>query len=498
MAEKNLEDIQSFPILTTEVGNTARPATSGITSGTSLGQIIESSLREVLGWRPRASDPKGFLAALNQAFSLKETEGHTEWAWIQRSYAVQQDMGAVTGAQASIYARAKAALDQSLPLLEGLTPLRADADREDNDAVRAIVRSRLTELVYELGQVGGPRVGRVDDLFRSLLGATLVPADPAGTVSGLFGQMREEFGFERNSVNTIEEEQDLTNFVILVDQVVALHGTWVAQRPFFEGAPGTNVFLGTQLVLLSRALAVVAESVQETYFVMDSVFLGSAERQTTPLPGGVKLTVAELLGWVEHFASDEAPRVIREGGKDGVITLQPTVETLSALVNAILDDDTPSGGTSRQARLNPTPGFHTPRVQRALRELHVNLQETGKLFNQIKRLPPPEVTWVYPGEGSDSETAKLVNLHGKNFSDTLSMKVTLEQAKQNPINGTIKETTDSWMEVCFDLSQKPCGYWNVVVKTPGGTTQLQNGFKVNGYGVSGTAQALIPDPKPKK
>ena len=44
---------------------------------------------------------------------------------------MQADLGAVTGAQASIYSRAKVALYQSLPLLEGLTSLRVDILPED-------------------------------------------------------------------------------------------------------------------------------------------------------------------------------------------------------------------------------------------------------------------------------------------------------------------------------------------------------------------------------
>ena len=83
----------------------------------------------------------GFQAALTGAFQLREVEGHTQWAWQQRGYAVQADMGALTGAQASIYARARSALDQLLPLLAGLTSLnpalwprtgpRGDTNRRD-------------------------------------------------------------------------------------------------------------------------------------------------------------------------------------------------------------------------------------------------------------------------------------------------------------------------------------------------------------------------------
>lgn len=493
MSDENLKDLQSYPVLTSEVGYTgiSRPAALGTPGAASLGQIVESALREVLGWRPRASDPKGFVAALNQAFSPKEREGYTEWTWIPRSYAVQQDMGAVTGAQASIYARAKAALDQSLPLLDGLKPLRADSDAEDTDAIRAIVRSRLTELVYELGQVGGPRVERVDELFDSLLGPTSSAndPDPAGTVNGLLGQMREEFGFERVRVNTIEEEQNLTNFVILVDHITALKGTWDAQRLFFERADGTNVFLGTQLVLLSRALAVVAESVQETYFAMDSVFLGPAERQTTRLPHDVKLTVAELLGWIERFATEEAPRIIREGGKDGVIALQQTVEQLRGLVEDSLDNSSP--GAAPQARVNPTRGFHTPRVQRALEELHTNLKETARLFNQIKRLPNPVVVSVHPSQTFARSLVRLT-VDGENFQNGATVNLLKGQIEIPGTNRTIVSATE--INATFDVTdpvKAPVGLWDVMVTNmDGGSGQLTGGFEII------DVQSPSPSPQP--
>src|SRR5215211_7849819 len=111
MSEETINDLQSFPVLTSEVGRTGGQR-SGYADGSPLGQTVEATLREVLAWRPRPTDPGGFLAALNQAFSITEVEGHTEWAWKARSYSVQADLGKVTGAQASIYSRARNALDQ--------------------------------------------------------------------------------------------------------------------------------------------------------------------------------------------------------------------------------------------------------------------------------------------------------------------------------------------------------------------------------------------------
>jgi hypothetical protein len=465
-ADMNIKDLQSFPVLTKEIDYTdmARPATSPVPGAAPLGQIIEVALRDVLAWRPRAGDAQGFLTALNQAFSLKELEGHTVWEWTPRSYAVQHEMGAVTGAQASIYARARAALDQVLPLLEGLYPLRADADLEDDDSVRAVVRSNLTELVGELGVVGGPRVQRVDDYFESLLGPNPDLRDPERVGGGL-GMMRERFGMERSRVNMIPEEQNLTNFIILVDQVNALRQTWNEQRHFFDRR-GTDVFLGTHLVILSRALSALAESVYETYLVMDSVFLGPSDRETTSLnlePGKPPITIAELLRWVERFASEEGPRMIREAGKDGVIAFRSTVERLYQLVEA-------AWKISQQPSPNPQRGFHTGRTQTALEELTKHLQATRDLTDQLKRLPPLKIVAIDPATAPVSGSIRLT-IDGENFQPDALVWLTPWGKGEERFEGTrVTFVSSTQLRATFDWKRAAGSQWAVSVRNPDGVT----------------------------
>ena len=259
--------------------------------GTSaLAQTADKAIREVLSWRTKSDDAKGFLAALGQAFSLKEVEGHTQWNWTPRSYTVQTDMGAVTGAQASIYTRAKVALDQSMPLLDGLYPLVPSVEPEDLATAQSVVRSQFTALVNEFGVVGGPRVPRVDQLFHLLLGHDNPDAPPTRpedlSVHGSLGLVRKRFGLERKFVTTVDDEQNLTNYLILVDYVLGLNHSWIHDKNYFVRngvTPGFSPFFGTQLVLLSRSMDVVAQAVQDAYFAMDSVFMGDAERQISQL-----------------------------------------------------------------------------------------------------------------------------------------------------------------------------------------------------------------------
>jgi hypothetical protein len=400
-----VQDLATYPVLTEEIdGAPAGRGGGGVAGGRSASQLVEGALRDVLGWRPRPTDPRGFIAALSQSFSCQEVQGHTECRWTPRTATVQiqADLGAITGAQASIYSRAKVALDAALPLLDGLYPLDPNADPEDLEATRSIIRSELSALVAELGIEGGPRVFRVDELFLELLGTREEPVTDPEDVGGQLGELRKRFGLERRRINTIEEEQNFTNFLILVDYVNGLLASWISQRGFFDGSSG-KPFFGTQLVLLSRMLAVVGESVEEVEFTLDSVFIGGAERSTLrlffpprsdpaaftdsygqplPLPPGTpSILLSELLDWVRQFATEDGPRLIQDAGKDGVGAFTPVLDRLRALVRGALTDD--HGGVQDPDRL--PDGYSTRRVQNALGELAKQLDEAHRLAVQVKR-----------------------------------------------------------------------------------------------------------------
>lgn len=453
MATKNgtdIENIQAFPVLTSQLSpNSGRNHTGGTGSG-NLSQITEQAFRDILAIRPSKSDPKSILSALQNAFTISQVDGHTEWTWTPRSFTVQADMGEVTGAQASIYTRAKAALDQSIILLDTLKSLRGDSDDEDSAAARSIIRSNLIDLVNELGRVGGPRVQLVDGKFETLLGFTAqegsnAPIDPE-LVGGLLGRLRELFGLSRPLVNTIAEEQNLTNYYILVDHISALEQNWRSRRHFFTGE-GTNVFLGTQLVQLGWALAVLADTVYESEAILDSVFIGAAERQTMRLAfsqdqatgtrGRIALvseqtpnsiTMDELLSWIRHFAAQEGPLTIREAGKDGVISLLGTVNRLELLLSKLneLIKQKPNDGTAL------SDGMYTPRVQHTFKDLLIHSQRVKQLIAQLRRLPDPEISFV---EAQSGELVWKLHIFGAHFQAGLQIKLLSQRiGVVHPIN----------------------------------------------------------------
>jgi len=405
----------SYPILTEEVGyppsplantGSTSPRTGGTGHGASFGPVVSRALQDVLGWKIKADDAKGFVGALKQSFDLTMVEGAVVGKWKRPSYAVQTDLsGGLTGAQLSIYTMANTLLDQALPLIDGLTALDPAANAEDVFAMKDLVRNQLTNLTSEIGYLGGPRVMRVQQYFQMLLGVRLTLYDPTATpmlhvtsltptsgsplamafpppynaanpwppdvvasaetwqrlaqpwtnpdyVQGSLGDLRDELGLNStpvpppgapvpagsvsvpNYINTVADETDATNFRIVVDYVNSLLNVWSNSIQFFAGT--TSPFLGTQLVIISRQLGVISETVNEVRFVLDSVFIGPSLRATTQLvfqnlphvinsvdtPTAVRhlppIYLEDLLLWTENFVGDEAQDAIQNGGKLGL------------------------------------------------------------------------------------------------------------------------------------------------------------------------------------
>lgn len=485
--DPRIDDALSYPLITQEVDSSRRSSAPGTSGGSQYAQVVQGALRDILGWRTRDNDPKGFMAALTQSFEPTEANGMTTWKWTPHTYAIQADLGAITGAQAAIYARAKVALDQSLPLLEGLKPLRADVDLEDAESVRAVVRSALMELVQQLGEEGGPLNTRVDGYFEMLLGEEGNADDEVPSSRSQLGLLRETFGLEREHVNTIAEEQTLTNFLILVDYVNSLRFTWNTQSGAFDRI-GNDAFFGTHSVLLGRALAVVAESVQQTYFVMDSVFLGAAERENTELEleidgSSTRVFIGELLNWVENFALDEGPRLIQEGGKDGVIySFLPTVRKLTELVKAAADVSAGRATIAAGAGSKPTAAFHSVRVGRSLDELSFHLEKTAERADQIKRDPPPSITDVLPSEATfaGGDRRFLVSIFGRNLKSNATVQLVSNDPRTLAPEDSIQIILSRESEVVATVDQARVAgtTWSIVVTNPDGQSDRSKPFTI--------------------
>jgi hypothetical protein len=398
-------DLAAYPVLTEEVGYPPAPLSTpsggapSAPGGSGLGQIASRAVADVLGWKVKTDDPKGFVGALTQAFTLTEVEGHIVSKWVPRNYAVQSDLsGGITGAQASLYTRANDALGESLPLLDGLYALDPAAVPEDVDALREVVRDQMTQLVNELGYAGGPRVARVNQYFFLLLGPPLslslssatVPQFDPDKIQGTLGNLRDYYGLAtlpkgkpNPLVNTVDDEQNTTNFRVLSDYLTSLAQSWISNLQFFVLQSVNTVtstpFLGTQLVLISRQLSVTAELVDDVRFALDSVFIGSSERQTLlivfpPASNFAPIFLEDLLSWIQRLVSEEAPGVIQSSGKFGVFQIVQVAGQLQLML----------AGAINPVNTSAIPkGYFTPRVQRAMAALADQLAELINLATPV-------------------------------------------------------------------------------------------------------------------
>jgi hypothetical protein len=422
----------AYPILTEEVGYPPSPVSGGGNGKSrngagmngrngSLGPVVTKALQDVLGWKVKAGDATGFVGALNQSFALKTVEGAVVSTWTPRSYAVQSDLaGGLTGAQASIYTMAKTLVDQMDPLLDGLYALNPAADAEDIAAMKDIIHSQLDNLVSEIGYLGGPRVMRVHHYLSMLLGIKLhiAAASPPSltilrqsipsqsplsgvalppnswtspdTILGSLGNLRDLLGLYSLPVpggadielyvNTVADETDVTNFRILVDYANSLLNGWTNSFQYFAFfGQRQSPFLGTQLVMLSRQLGVIAEVVDEVRFVLDSVFIGPSQRQTLRVTFAPILTTTgvlrlpdiyleDLLEWMHSFVGAEAQDVIQNAGKIGI------GEDFNTMISQMY---TQAYGLYLYSHSNPALPIGTTRVQESLYKL---LNELSELY----------------------------------------------------------------------------------------------------------------------
>jgi hypothetical protein len=445
-----------YPILTEELGYPPSPvagggatARGGAGRNGALGPIVNKAIQDVLGWKIKAGDATGFIGALNQSFQLKTIEGSVVSTWNPRSYVVQSDLSSgISGAQASIYTMAKTLVDQMLPLIDGLYPLDPAANLEDVAALKDVVSSQLSNLCSEIGYPGGPRIVRVQQYLSLLLGVTVrvtygvglttptinfVPADfqppdltsPLGIafpnwvgstgpvdywtdadfVLGSLGDLRDLLGLFSlpvtnglgavlipGYINSIADEQDATNFRILVDYANALLNAWINSVQFFAGLQ--SQFLGTQLVVISRQLGVISEVVDEVRFVLDSVFIGPAQRDTLQVvaldPTGVPLPpiyLSDQLQWIQDYVGAEAQDVIQNAGKFGLgEDFTTMIGQLYSQALGLYTATLPAGRayvlTIPGASPLP-PSLSTPRVHESLYKLVLQLYDLYNMANAI-------------------------------------------------------------------------------------------------------------------
>ncbi|MER7959786.1 hypothetical protein [Streptomyces sp. NPDC096030] len=456
-----------FPVLTQEV----RPGAATGSGDGDLGRLAAQTISDVLGWRPRGEDADGFVAALAGSFEIKRVEGHNEAVWTPRGYAVQADLGLVTGGQASLAARARTTMRDALPLLDALVPLRVEPDVQDAEAFRSLVRHELEELLKEL-ESPVIRSERVDELFDQLTGGQTFAGNPvrvtAAAVAGHLGELREQLGLTRENVNTIEEERIQTSFHTLADWILSLESSWHEQKGEISLADGAAGFLGTTLVRLSQEFAAVSAQVEEVWAALDSVFITVGERQTIRLDSKSSLSLEGMLTWLHEFFTFEGKKIIQSSGKDGLErAVTPVLIRLERLVldNLVRKLPTPLGQITLQVTGDAVkpPGFYSARVQLAVYELHNYIQQARKTAQRVHRNFEVSISHAEPNVLEPR--SHTITVHGSGFQPGVHTAVILVPGRNDflaplePATPLAGDTPDL-LRFEFDLTevgyQGPC------------------------------------------
>ena len=241
---------------------------------------------------------------------------------------------------------------------------------------------------------------------------------------------------------------------------------------------------------------------------MDSVNFGIAERQTTELTLKLDdkdrpITVAELLSWVESFASEEGPQLIEDAGKDGIVALRFTLARLLSLT-------TQAHEISKKDTGNPTRGFHSLRAQRGLEEVKLHLTAAAGRANKLDRsvirlqeqidpdpgkvalgpVPPapaaaPVIFGIDPAkrekleEGSppNQDTFEAV-VHGANFNDSAGVRIGRSDDQIRVSKKTVKSAREIVIELTIE-QDAPAKSYDITVINPDGKKDVRKaGFEL--------------------
>ncbi len=356
------------------------------TDGKPAGSSLRVASDLVAGNRPRAGDAMGMTAVFASDFALSSGGLPGEWAPVD--YAVSADLGALTGAQASLSARLRADAASIAADLRAVRPLeRTDRSQsfldEMRDRLAAIPASLASEFQPSESQDAPvPDLGLSQDRLDSVCGgedACGVPAtpnDPPGGGARLSYYRTEESLSPAQALSSAENQASYDAYVD------ALRAFSRIQRAFDEVAshsarhpkPKKAKLDPVQALAAMRAPGVLAESVQEAYAALDSVFVGAAERfRFDSYPYMPPITDLELVASVAALAAQASDAAARGWDPRSKEEISSRVDELLVQVQMAADISAHPPPNARAG------GFHAPRVGQAFTELATSLRAVKRM-----------------------------------------------------------------------------------------------------------------------
>jgi hypothetical protein len=248
--------------------------------------------------------------------------------------------GVLSTKQATLYREASVIAADALKILAGIEPFMPEADKEEVEALRALLRAEITALVEEFGRVDEPRDTRVE-AYLNALDINVIEFGRRGLVDN------------PSLVTTINDEEQTAGFQLLKNYTGILRTIWENFDKLERPKP--TLSLSEQVERANVILPVVAQGKVDLEAALDSVAFTESEQRSraaffTTLDGrqiplqiigagsiatrlinsplfnlifnlGLQLpdiTVRDLIDWVDRFSNVEGPRILGDSGQFGL------------------------------------------------------------------------------------------------------------------------------------------------------------------------------------
>lgn len=334
---------------------------NGSSDASSMERQVQRAINQVLGRAP-GRGAGSFMNALNGAFPTTATSDGQQVAFTPSRSMISlygtgsssdgtysaSDFGKLPGSdngyagtisarQANLLRQASIIAGDAIRVLEGLTPFVPEAELDQVEALRALIRSEIHSLIDEFGRVDEPRKERVDAYFSAL----------KLHITG-FGER--SFLDSQTQAATVEDEAQLAGFELLKSYRGSLQAAW---QTFYDidRKSSTSFSLSQRVDRAGILLPIVGQVNDDFEAAMDSVGFTESERRSqdakfsrlagtnvpVPLPKAYQtiftlggdpkddidaalpdITVYDLNEWVDRFANIEGLSNLSDSGLYGL------------------------------------------------------------------------------------------------------------------------------------------------------------------------------------
>lgn len=377
----------------TGAGNVPTTFSSGIVEqdataiiNSTMSTIFGSSLSPTVSGEDKKHFSEQVKKTLNRFLARKEENGQVRYELQQGFFGPATPIAGkeITGRQATLYQLAKTIQQSSKELIKSLEPISSDTDEQDIVFLKESINTSYIGVVEEFGRVAGPVSERVDSLLL--------------TIKSELQSLKQKLGItdikvirdhELKDMEVAFLEQTLSNFTLLEDYCDHLSKTWEGDNETTSKLANAS---GTIIAKLTNIVQSIPGTVSQVNWAMDVSGFGQADRDATPLEySGSQTTIGSALKWISVYSSQDAyPRLRdRDARLSELRAFETSFNQQILLVDKIIEKMHPFRSKQGFAKIQgrekefTTPILGTPKVMRALFELHQSLLYAHTLVEKV-------------------------------------------------------------------------------------------------------------------